>query len=987
MTDDLARDEQRTGSLDGLEEKRPLSRRRFLQVGAGTGLGLTALLVRPAGSALEEFEILDVDPLRAYPYRGWENLYRKQFSWDRVVRSTHSANCTGSCSWMVYVKDGIMLREEQAADYPRISEDLPDYNPRGCQKGACFVEYVYGAQRIKYPLIRAGERGEGKWRRASWDEALELIAGKLLDNVYEYGPDTNTFFSVIPAMSPVSFCSGIRVAHYLGGVVASFYDWYCDLPPGEPITWGVQTESCECADWFNAKHIVLWGSNINATRIPDAHFAWEARYNGATVACVSPDYNTSSIHADQYVPIKPGMDTVLALAVCRWLIENDHMDVPYVKEQTDLPLLVRTDTGEFLRASDLRPEDRGETPRVSPWNQGTAEAPDGGDSTELKPESVFYVHDAVSGAPAQAPGTMGSTALSLRLGPVDPDLEGTWTVTLADGTEVDVTTVFSMLRKILADPLYTPAGAAAACGIPEKDLVQFARGFTRKPAMIIHGAGINHWYHNDLLNRALILVVALTGNVGKNGGGFNHYVGQERVWPEHGFKMLAFPEGGKKQRFQNTTLWTYCHSAMHDPHRINEKPIEHYILESVRKGWMPLWPRNDWAGLTPDRMHDLPRKPRALIVWRANYLNQAKGNEAIIRSLWRDLDLIVDVNYRMDTTALYSDVVLPASSYYEKTDLNSTDCHSYMHPFSKVLDPLFESKTDWDAFGALAAKIQEMARRRGLKPFEDKELGWTRDFTRIHDDWSDKGKVATDEDAANFILANSAETRGMTYHGLQDSPKRFVGIDPEAWNSEIEEGRAYTPFTHQVEKKRPWRTLTGRQQFYVDHEWYRDFGEALPVHKDPQDDPQYPFFWNTPHGRWSIHSTWRDNRYLLRLQRGLPIVYLHPDDAKGRGIEDNDWVKIFNGQGAAIVKAKILPGEKQGRLTMYHGWEKFLGFQEGGWQSLTYIKINPTQLVGGYGQLTFRLNYWGPTGNNRDIRVDMARYEGRVAAFEPGGRS
>jgi complex iron-sulfur molybdoenzyme family reductase subunit alpha len=484
----------------------------------------------------------------------------------------------------------------------------------------------------------------------------------------------------------------------------------------------------------------------------------------------------------------------------------------------------------------------------------------------------------------------------------------------------------------------------------------------------------------------MILIVALTGNVGRNGGGFNHYVGQERIWPEHGFKMLAFPQGGKKQRFQNTTLWSYCHSQQRDPHPILGKPVEHYILESARNGWMPLWPKQDWKALTPGDMHDLPRKPRSLIVWRANYLNQAKGNEAILRSLWQDLDLIVDINYRMDTTALYSDVVLPSSSYYEKTDLNSTDCHSYMHPFSKVLDPLFESKTDWDIFAALTKKIEEVARRRGLRQYEDRDLDWNRDFTRLYADWSSKGELATDEAAADFILSHSEETKGMTYRGLQDAPQRFTGIDASAWNSDIEEGRPYTPFTHQVEKKRPWRTLTGRQQFYIDQEWFMNLGEQLPVHKDPQDDPAYPLYWNTPHGRWSIHSTWRDNRYMLRLQRGLPIVYLHPEDAAARNISDNDWVRIHNMEGEAIVPAKILPGEKRGRLTMYHGWEKFLGFQKGGWQSLTYIKIKPTQLVGGYGHLNFRLNYWGPTGNNRDIKVEVERYTGPVAGYEPSAR-
>ncbi len=913
------------------KRKSRVSRRNFLYT---TAAGAAALAL--PGCRKSEPPVLsalagDFDPLRSYPYRGWEDFYRKIWTWDKVVRSTHSANCTGSCSWKVYVRNGVMVREEQASDYPRISKDLPDYNPRGCQKGGCFVEYVYSPQRLRYPLIRTGARGEGKWRRASWDEALTLVAEKLLDNIYNYGPDTNTFFSVIPAMSPVSFCGGSRLAHYLGGVMLSFYDWYCDLPPGEPLTWGVQTEACECADWFNAKYIVLWGSNISQTRIPDAHFAFEARYNGAKIVAISPDFNSSCMHADLYWQINPGTDAALAMGVAKILMDENLIDVPYVKEQTDLPLLVVKGTKRFLRESDLKAGGK---------------------------EDVFFVWDTKGGRPAVTPGSMGSAEKSIRWNGVDPALTGSFQVKLADGNTVEVTTVFELLRSSLA--AYPLEKVAQLTGLPAHEIQTFARELgTRKPAMIIHGAGTNHWFHNDLTNRAMILLVALTGNVGKNGGGFNHYVGQERIWPEHGFFELAFPEGRKKQRFQNTTLWSYVHSASKDPHQYNGKPIEWYIQESVKNGWMPLWPTGG-------------RKPRAFIVWRANYLNQAKGNEVLETSLWRDLDLIVDINFRMDTTALYSDVVLPASSYYEKVDLNTTDCHSYIHTFGKALDPLFESKTDWDIFQALAQKISEVARRKGLQPFNDAHFGWSRDFTRLADDWSGKGSIVTDEQAVDFILSHSKETQGMTYRNLQAQPKRFVATDEESWNSDIEESIAYTPFKHQVDKKRPWRTLTGRQQFYIDHPWYLELDEALPAYKEPIPE-KFPLFWNTPHGRWSIHSTWRDHRAMLRLQRGMPIVYMHHDDARKRGLRDNDWVRIYNDIGQCVCRLQILPGEKPGRVTMYHGWEKFLGFQQGGWQSLTYIKIKPTQLIGKYGHVNFRLNYWGPTGNNRDIKVEVEK--------------
>src|ERR1051326_1819386 len=338
--------------------KKPWSRRSFLATTAAAAASLAipgcSRKDKPALSMLSG----DFDPLRTYPYRGWEDFYRKIWTWDKVVRSTHSANCTGSCSWKVYVRNGVMVREEQAADYPRINADLPDYNPRGCQKGGCFTEYVYSPQRLRYPLIRTGERGGGMWRRATWDEALTMVAEKLLDNIYNHGPDTNSFFSVIPAMSPVSFCAGSRLAHYIGGVFLSFYDWHCDLPPGAPLPWGVETASCECADWFNSKYIVLWGSNISQTRIPDAHFAYEARYNGAKIVCISPDYNSSSIHADLYFRINPGTDGVLALGVAKLLIDQNLIDVPYIKEQTDLPLLVVKETRRFLARG--RPQAQGQ---------------------------------------------------------------------------------------------------------------------------------------------------------------------------------------------------------------------------------------------------------------------------------------------------------------------------------------------------------------------------------------------------------------------------------------------------------------------------------------------------------------------------------------------------------------------------------------------------------------------------------------------------
>ena len=172
--------------------------------------------------------------------RGWESSYRGRWRHDKVVRSTHGVNCTGSCSWNVYVKDGLITWESQAVDYPRTGPDLPEYEPRGCPRGASFSWYTYSPARLKYPVrprqparavrapratgvagpgrgVRArsrrtaryrGERGRGGFVRCDWEEASELIAAATVHAIREHGPDRVGGFTPIPAMSPVSFAAG-----------------------------------------------------------------------------------------------------------------------------------------------------------------------------------------------------------------------------------------------------------------------------------------------------------------------------------------------------------------------------------------------------------------------------------------------------------------------------------------------------------------------------------------------------------------------------------------------------------------------------------------------------------------------------------------------------------------------------------------------------------------------------------------------------------
>ncbi|EAS1996595.1 hypothetical protein AX334_01250 [Salmonella enterica] len=336
-----------------------------------------------------------------YTNRDWEDSYRQRWQFDKIVRSTHGVNCTGSCSWKIYVKNGLVTWETQQTDYPRTRPDLPNHEPRGCPRGASYSWYLYSANRLKYPLVRkrlielwrealsrhsdpvlAWEsimndpqkcqsykqvRGHGGFIRSNWKELNQLIAAANVWTIKTYGPDRVAGFSPIPAMSMVSYAAGTRYLSLLGGTCLSFYDWYCDLPPASPMTWGEQTDVPESADWYNSAYIIAWGSNVPQTRTPDAHFFTEVRYKGTKTIAITPDYSEVAKLCDQWLAPKQGTDSALAMAMGHVILKEFHLDNPsdyflnYCRRYTDMPMLVLLDEhadgsyvpGRMMRASDL----------------------------------------------------------------------------------------------------------------------------------------------------------------------------------------------------------------------------------------------------------------------------------------------------------------------------------------------------------------------------------------------------------------------------------------------------------------------------------------------------------------------------------------------------------------------------------------------------------------------------------------------------------
>ena len=1184
-------------------------------------------------------------------------FYRDRWSHDKVVRSTHGVNCTGSCSWKVYVKDGIITWEAQQTDYPSAGADRPEYEPRGCPRGAAFSWYTYSPTRVRYPYVRGvlldmfraakqqhGDpvvawgsivqdeeraraykkaRGKGGLVRASWDEVAEIVAAAHVYTVKRWGPDRIAGFSPIPAMSPVSYASGSRFLELIGAPMLSFYDWYADLPNASPQMFGDQTDVPESGDWWDAGYLMMWGSNVPMTRTPDAHWMTEARYRGQKVIAVAPDYAENVKFADEWVSPAPGTDGALAMAMGHVVLKEFFVDSTtpffeaYDKQYTDLPHLVCLEPGpdgvhrpgKFLVEGDL-----GGTSENAMWKPAVIDAATG---------EVRIPHGSIG----DRFGDEGLGKWNLDLGDIDPALSmyrdhqgGTRESVEVELPRFDapggkvaferrgvpvarvgdriVTTVLDLLlaqygvardglpgvwpRTSESDPHgyddpavpATPAWQEQHTGVPARQVTRLAREWaqnaidTEGRGMILLGAGVNHWFHSDQIYRAILVLTTITGTQGRNGGGWAHYVGQEKIRPIMGFQHMAFAlDWHRPPRHMNQTAYWYVNTSQYryDGFSADDldagtgvfagRSVMDLLAQSVRLGWSPSYPTFDRSSLqladdaeaagmeapayvaqqlkegtlrfaVEDPEHE-DNHPRVLSLWRSNLLgSSAKGNEYFLRHLlgtdsaataveappdkrprdvvWADkaaegrLDLLMTIDFRMTSSTIFSDVVLPAATWYEKHDLSTTDMHPFVHSFNPAIAPPWQTKSDWDTWKVIAQKFSELARTHlgtrkdviakplwhdtpeamasehgvvrdwktgEVEPIPGKTMPVIavaeRDYTAVYEKMTSIGpllekvgmltkgvaydvtreveilrtrngvarsgvgagqpRVETDVQMADAMLhlagvsnghlatqgfrflekrtgteladlAAEHEGKQITFADTQVAPVPVI-TSPE-WSGSESGGRRYSPFTINIERKKPFHTLTGRQQFYVDHDWFIGMGEMLPVYRPPldmtalfgeapigeQNELGVSVRYLTPHNKWSIHSEYQDNLFMLSLSRGGQSVWVSDRDAAKVGIKDNDWIEMVNRNGVVAARAIVSHRMPEGTVYMHHAQDRLIDVplterdrKRGGiHNSLTRVLLKPNHIVGGYAQLAYFFNYIGPIGNNRD-EVTMIR--------------
>jgi DMSO reductase family type II enzyme molybdopterin subunit len=847
---------------------------------------------------------------------------------------------------------------------------------------------MYGPSRLTVPMKRVGERGSGKWQRISWDRAIEEIAEQMVVIAEKYGPDT-IYQDLGPNFDHGATTVGrFRFQMKAGGLFADMWAEIGDLNIGATLTLGMAHIGGSSDEWFLSDYLVVWMMNPSVTQISDAHFLFEAQYNGAELTVIDPHYAATAIHADNWLPIRTGTDAALGLAVARHIWTTGRLEIDYLREQTDFPLLVRLDTGRFLRGEDMLP-----------------------DAAEQGVQNTLYLWNPDAGRPEQAPGSEGADRGQLTVEGFRPPIEGVFEVALKDGSKVGVTTVGSLLKEQL-EP-WTIETTAQVTGLSPELIEKFADGFANaERPMILSSWGSNRFLHSDLMNRTKLLCLAMKGAIGKKGAGYQScgfmgmsgfasalelnrtgFLGQLEmilgtISPGKLFEIVVdllkkrksqagvifdLRMEGESERICATSVSTldYHHQGIADTlnrgvEGLYPRSLDDYVKESEAKGWQENLPASG--------------SPKVYIQGGTNLLRRSNQAQAMLDNLWPQLELVIALDQKMNFTVMNSDYILPAAGWYEKPGIKYMLAYApYLHYCDQAVPPLGESKDEWEIFWLLTQKIEEIAKRRNTPPL-DACGKLSVDWKELHQVYSFQGAYGPKDAEAvtQLTIDNTPSCKGMQISELKKTgiaKFRNTGVDmspTSAFNPDWKGEGVLTTLTHFTEYKWRWPTFTGRQQFYLDHPWFLECREALPTHKEsPKAGGDYPFQLVSCHSRWSIHSTWRDTPMLLRLQRGEPVLYLNVDEARELGLGDGDFGELYNDLGSVRMRLKHSTMVRPGVAYYFHAWDPIQFPEHKSFKWLIPGLMKPLHMAGGQGHLHFGINHLQAGSFVQDTRVGI----------------
>ena len=873
------------------------------------------------------------------------------------------------------------------------------WDPRICQKGLILGRRFYGDRRVKEPMVRKGfkewvdagfprhgdgtprsdmsKRGYDEWLAIPWDEAF-AIAAKTMQNVAETyngeeGSEKLLEQGYEPAMVEATHGSGVQVIKMRGGMpllgigrVFGFYRfanmlalldrklrpdvpqeeilgsrafdnyaWHTDLPPGHPMVTGSQTVDFDLFAAEHSKLLVLIGMNWICTKMPDGHWIGDARLKGTKVVVVSADYMPTANKADEVVIIRPGTDTAFFLGVARELISKKLYDRDAVIQRTDLPLLVRMDTGERLSAKDvfpgyrqaalenyvaLRTEEELAAPPPPPFTVGKQVV-----QTDLRKEWGDFVYwDRQSDRPV----VVSRDEVGARF-PGDPALLGTFEVKLVDGTTVKARPAFGLLKEYL-DENFDVRTTSEVCNVDPRAIGSLARELAanRGNALLAAGMGPNHYFNADLFGRVHFLVAALTDNIGHFGGNVGSYAGNYR-----GSLFQAMGQWIAEDPFD-------IEPDLTKPARVHR----YYKAESAHYwnyGERPLVSPNE---IITGKTH-MPTPTK--LIWFGNsnsLLGNAKWSFDVVKNTLPRQDAVFCNEWHWTSSCEYSDLVFPADSWaeFKLPDMTASCTNPFLLAFPKTpLERIHNTRSDYEALAGVAAALADVV-----------------DEPRMRAYW----KGVLDGDPTPYlqrVLSGSNATRGILYEDLHASSRRGVPL--------LMNVRTYPRHGgwEQRQEDKPWYTPTGRLEFYRPEPEWQAAGESLPVWREPVDatfyepnailankahpsirpktpedygvpesqrdvetrqyrnvvrtwqelkltkhpltekDPAYRFVFQTPKYRWGAHSTAVDSDWIAMLfgpfgdpyrrdlrtpWTGEAYAEINPRDASELGVKDGDYI-------------------------------------------------------------------------------------------------
>lgn len=988
-----------------------ITRRDFLKATAGTAAAL--LITRPDGLALELLSPIPEigNPLEYYPARDWEKTYRDIYTPDYSYIFVCTPNDTHNCYLKAYVKNGIVTRIGPSQKF-RDATDLygtkasARWDPRHCNKGLAIVRKFYGDRRIKSPMIRKGwkewadkgfqrdsnglppaelfRRGEDTYVKVSYDEAYEYVAKAIVDTAQVYngsdgaallakqdydsemirkmdeiGVQSLKFRGGMPLLGIIKLFGQYRMANSMalldshirgvgpdkavGGKGFDNYTWHTDLPPGHPMVTGQQTIDFDLSNPEYAKLVICWGMNWISTKMPDAHWLTEARIKGTKIVTLTVDYNSTSCKADEVIIIRPGTDPAFALGLAHVIIRDKLYDEKWIKGFTDLPMLVRMDTNELLKASDAisghKLKDLFQTTVVKSGEKSPApfatNVPGSAVSQERRENwDDFVMWNTKTGRPVAV--SRDEVGEHFDKTGISPALEGEFEVTI-DGAKVKVRPIFDLVKEHVMDT-WDPETCSKVTWAPVSAIETLAKEIADLPEGVLFtvGMGPNQMFNADQKDRCILLVAALTRNIGFFGGNVGSYAGNYRTALFNGMPHYIAEDPFNITLDSNKPVKVKQYFTMQSAHYYahGDQPLK--IHGNYFNGWshMPTPTKFFWFSASN------------------SILGNAKGHYDVVMNLLRHpeyrakkvgkrmIDTLVCNDWWWTASCEYADIIIGVDSWgeYNVHDMTASVTNPFIQvmPLSKI-DRIYDTRSDTETYAGVAEKLAEI----------------TGD-SRFKDYWAfieqDKAKTYLQR-----IIDNCNTVKG---YDVEDLLKKAEIGEPVLIMS-----RTYPKFIgyDQSVESKPWYNRTGRLEFYRDEPEFKDYGENLPLHREPIDStfyepntivakphptikpktpedygwsssdlsgetrqarnvihtpeellktkhplmPEYTHIWLTPKYRHSVHTSfvdidilavfWGNFGDMYRHDRRKPFfgegyVDLNPDDAKALGIEDGDYV-------------------------------------------------------------------------------------------------